>query len=200
MKKILSALVIGSMVLLTGCSTGVAAQIGDTKISQAEVQAKVAEVLAERRKMDTSQMQLSVNEELNRSELRFLLISAIFEKIAKQAGITITQAMQDARAASIYSQVGGSGNLPQALVSAQIAPSDFAIYIKSVLISEDLVTKLKATGLDATQANQMVQKMVLKITQDEGIKINPQYGAWDPTNADLVTLDSAGSAVKQLNK
>jgi len=200
MKKFVSALVIGSMVLLTGCSTGIAAQVGDTKISQAEVQSKVAEILAERRKFDTSQLQLSVNEELNRSELRFLLISAIFEKIAKQAGITVTKAMKDARTASIYNQVGGPANLPQALVSAQIAPSDFPTYVQSVLISEDLVAKLKATGLDQTAANQMVQQMVLKTTKDEGIKINPQYGAWDPANADLVTIDSAGAAVKQLVK
>ena len=84
MKKLISAVaVLSSLLILTACDAGVAAQVGDTKITQSTVQSKVAEILTERRKFDTSQMQVNVGEELNRSELRFLLISMIFEKDRK---------------------------------------------------------------------------------------------------------------------
>lgn len=199
MKKVISALLaVSSLVLLTACDAGVAAQVGDTKISQSIVQSRVAEILTERRKFDTSQMQINVGEELNRSELRFLLISAIFEKLAKQNGINITQAMKDARKAEVYGQVGGVDQLPQALVGAQMAPSDFNLYIQSLLISEALVEKAKAAGVDDANAGAAIQSLVKALTDKEGIKINPQYGAWDPSNADIVTFDAAGSAVKTL--
>lgn len=199
MKKVISALLaVSSLVLLTACDAGVAAQVGDTKISQSIVQSRVAEILTERRKFDTSQMQINVGEELNRSELRFLLISAIFEKLAKQNGINITQAMKDARKAEVYGQVGGVDQLPQALVGAQMAPSDFNLYIQSLLISEALVEKAKAAGVDDANTGAAIQSLVKALTDKEGIKINPQYGAWDPSNADIVTFDAAGSAVKTL--
>ena len=68
------------MAFLTACDAGTAAQIGETKISNETVQNRIAEINAERLKYDTSQMELSVGEELNRAELRFLVISEIFKK------------------------------------------------------------------------------------------------------------------------
>ena len=60
MKKLISGfLAIAGLALLTACDAGVAAQIGDTKISQNTVQSRVSEILAERRNYETSQMQLS---------------------------------------------------------------------------------------------------------------------------------------------
>lgn len=200
MKRVISALlVVSSLSFLTGCDSGVAAQFGDTKISQSTVQSRISEILAERRKYDTSQMQLSAGEALNRSELRFLLISAVFEKLASENGIVITQAMKDSRRAEIYSQVGGVEKLPQALLSAQLAPSDFDLYLQSELISNALIAKAKAAGVADSDTGLALQKLVSQITQKVGVRINPQYGTWDPTSADLVAYDPAGSAVKTLN-
>ena len=130
MKKLISGfLAIAGLALLTACDAGVAAQIGDTRISQNTVQSRVAEILAERRNYETSQMQLSFGEELNRAELRFLVIATIFEKLAEENQINVTKAMVDARKAEILNQLGGPEQLSQALVSAQLAPSDFDFYV-----------------------------------------------------------------------
>lgn len=201
MKRVLSVIaIIGSLVLLSGCDSGVAASIGDTKISQNSVQSRVAEIQTERRKFDTSGIQLIVGEELNRSELRFLLISTIFEKLAKQYGIQITQAMKDARKAEIYNQIGGISQLPQALVNAQIAPSNFDLYVQSILISDALVAKAKAEGATDETTGSAVQKMVAQLALKEKVRVNPQYGTWDPVNADVITFDPAGTAVKTRNQ
>ena len=166
---------------------------------QSTVQGRISEILSERRKMDTSQMQLSTGEALNRAELRFLLISDIFEKLAKENKIEITQAMKDSRRVEIYNQLGGQENLTQALIGAQMAPSDFELYLQSVLISQALVERAKASGISDADTGSAIQQLVKGLTQKVGIKVNPQYGAWDPINADLTAFDPAASAVKPLN-
>lgn len=199
MKKVISALlVVSSLAFLTACDAGTAAQVGDTKVAMKTVQDRVAQILAERRNVDTSQMQLSVGEELNRSELRFLLISVVFEKIAKKSGITISQAMKDSRKATIYGQVGGVENISSALIQAQMAPDDFDLYVQSLLISEALVAKAKAAGVTDENTSAAIQQLVIALSKEEPVKVNPQYGTWDPATADLVTFDSAGTAVKSL--
>jgi hypothetical protein len=197
MKKLISAvLVLSSLAFLAACDAGTAAQIGDTKISNETVQNRIAQINAERRKVDTSQMQLSVGEELNRTEVRFLVISEIFKKIAAKSGIKITQAMKDAKKASIYSALGGTANLSNALVSAQMAPADFDLYIEAVLISDQLSKNAQAAGVAEADIGTAVQQVVLALTKTEKVKINPQFGYWDPASADLVSFDSAGTAVK----
>ncbi|MGI9199006.1 MAG: SurA N-terminal domain-containing protein [Candidatus Nanopelagicaceae bacterium] len=199
MKKLISAvLVIAGSLFLTACNAGVAAQIGDTKISQSTVQDKVAEILTERRNYETSQMQLSVGEELNRAELRFLVIATVFGKLASENDIKVTKAMKDARKAEILTQIGGSEQLGQALVGAQLAPSDFDLYVESILISEQLTERAKAAGVSEEELGTAVQSLVRNLTEKIGIKINPQYGTWDGNAADVTAFDAAGSAVKPL--
>jgi len=197
MKKVISALLVASsFMLLTACDAGTAAQIGDTKISINTVQSRIAEINAERTKYDTSQMQLSVGEELNRTEVRFLVISEIFKKLAEKSGIKITQAMKDAKKASILNSLGGTEQLGQALVSAQMAPSDLDLYIEAVLISDELSKNAVASGISEADVGTAVQQLVKELTKTETVKINPQYGTWDPNQADLAAFDSAGTAVK----
>jgi len=58
-KKILTALALISALTLTACGqVDTAASFGDTKITQAQAQSVIDEILAERTKVDTSQMQL----------------------------------------------------------------------------------------------------------------------------------------------
>jgi hypothetical protein len=197
MKKLISAvLVLSSLAFLTACDAGTAAQIGDTKISMETVQTRIAEINAERLKYDTSQMELSVGEELNRNELRFLVISTIFKKIADKSGIKISQAMKDSKKADIFSALGGADQIGQALVSAQMAPADFDLYVEAVLISDQLSKNAIAAGVAESDVGTAVQQVVLALTKTEKVKINPQFGYWDPNGADLVSFDSAGTAVK----
>ena len=84
MKKILTALVVATGLLLTGCSNvDTALSCGDTKVTTAELQANVDLILAERTKVDISQMQLESGETLLRNQLNFQLLLAGFAEIAK---------------------------------------------------------------------------------------------------------------------
>ena len=91
MKKILAVLTIASALLLTGCSqANEAATIGGFKITQTELQSSIDAVMAERSKVDTSQMQLETGEELNRGQLRFKILMHTFDEIAKELKIEAT--------------------------------------------------------------------------------------------------------------
>ena len=195
MKKIL-AVVAAVALLLTGCSqVGAAATLGDTKITQATVQGSVDSILAERAKVDVTQMQLETGEALNRSQLRFHLLSQLLRALGEELKIKVTKAEIDTRRASILEQVGGAASLPLALVSAGIAPEDLDTYIEAISLSEKISQALVAAGATQDQVGQEIQKLVVAKAKELGVTVNPRYGKWNAETADLEASDPASSAV-----
>ena len=195
MKKIF-AIIAATALLLTGCSqVGAAATVGDTKITQATVQGSVDSILSERGKVDTSQMQLETGESLNRSQLRFHLLSKLLRSLGDELKIKVTKAEIDTRRASILEQVGGTTGLPAALVSAGIAPADLDTYIEAISFSDKISQALVAAGVAEDQVGQEIQKLVVAKAKELGVTINPRYGKWNAETADIQAADSASSAV-----
>ena len=182
--------------LLTGCSqVGAAATLGDVKITQATVQGSVDSILAERAKVDTTQMQLETGEALNRGQLRFHLYSALLRAIGEEIKIEVTKAEIDTRRANILEQVGGAESLPAELVNAGIAPGDLDQYIELISFSEKISQALAASGVTEDQIGIELQKLVAAKANELGVTINPRYGKWDAEVADIVADDPASSAV-----
>ena len=182
--------------LLTGCSqVGAAATLGDVKITQATVQGSVDSILAERAKVDTTQMQLETGEALNRGQLRFHLYSALLRAIGEEINIEVTKAEIDTRRANILEQVGGAESLPAELVNAGIAPGDLDQYIELISFSEKISQALAASGVPEDQIGIELQKLVAAKAKELGVTINPRYGKWDAEVADIVADDPASSAV-----
>ncbi len=195
MKKFL-AIIAATALLLTGCSqVGAAATVGDIKITQATVQGSIDSILAERAKVDTTQMQLETGESLNRSQLRFHLLSKLLRALGEELKIEVTKAEIDTRRASITEQVGGAASLPNALVSAGIAPADLDTYIEAISFSDKISQALIAAGVTEDQVGAEIQKLVVAKSNELGVTVNPRYGKWDPKVADVVANDSASSAV-----
>ena len=182
--------------LLTGCSqVGAAATLGDVKITQATVQGSVDSILAERAKVDTTQMQLETGEALNRGQLRFHLYSALLRAIGEEIKIDVTKAEIDTRRANILEQVGGAESLPAELVNAGIAPGDLDQYIELIAFSEKISQALAASGVAEDQIGVELQKLVAAKANELGVTINPRYGTWNAEVADIVETDPASSAV-----
>lgn len=201
MKKILALVAVAATFVLTGCSqVGAAATVGDIKITQATVQGSIDSILAERAKVDTTQMQLEKGEALNRSQLRFHLLSTLLREVGKELKLSVSKAEIDTRRASILNQVGGEASLPTALVNAGIAPQDLDIYIEAISYSDKISQKLTAAGVTEDQLGSELQKLVVAKAKEIGVSVNPRYGKWDATIADVVATDSASSAVTPANK
>jgi hypothetical protein len=107
----------------------------------------------------------------------------------------VTKAEIDTRRASIIEQVGGTTALPNALVSAGIAPGDLDIYIEAISFSDKISQALIAAGVTQDQVGAEIQKLVVAKSNEMGVTVNPRYGKWDPKVADVVANDSASSAV-----
>ena len=197
MKKILAALTIASALLLTGCSqTNEAASVGGYKITQSELQGSIDAVMAERKGVDVSQMQLESGDALNRGQLRFKILMHTFDEIAKELKIEVTSSQIEAKKATITESVGGKTELPKNLVNAAIAQQDFDTYVRAILISEQITAALTASGVtDADVATKLGQLLSAK-AKELGVKINPRYGVWDDVAGDVVAANVTGDAVK----
>jgi hypothetical protein len=189
-KKILAVLTIASALLLTGCSqTNEAATIGDFKISQTELQSSIDAVMAERSKVDSSQMQLETGEELNRGQLRFKILMHTFDEIAKELKIEVTSSQVGAKKASIIQSVGGEAELPKNLVNAAIALQDFDAYVRAIVISDQIAEALAQSGVAEEEVSTKVGDLLNAKAKSLGVKINPRYGVWDNEIGDVVAAN-----------
>ena len=197
MKKFLAISAIAAALLLTGCSqVGAAATVGDTKITQAVVQGSIDSILAERGKIDISQMELQTGADLNLSQLRFQVLTVLIREVGKDFKAEASKAEIDTRRAGIVEQVGGEAELPKALVGAGIAPQNFDLYLEAVIVSGKISDAIVATGVTQEALGAEITKIVAAKAAQLKVDVNPRYGKWDPINADVVAVDSAGDAVK----
>ena len=196
MKKILTALVVATGLLLTGCSNVDAAlSLGDTKITTAELQANVDSLMAERAKVDTSQMQLESGEPLLRNQLNFRLLILAFSEIEEELDIQITSSEIAARRAEIVEQVGGEEALPAALVSASIAPEYLEGYLRALLTTQKLGEALSMTGVEEAEVQARIQELYVAKINELKIKVSPRYGTWDPVTGTIIASVPASDAV-----
>jgi len=190
-------MIVASALLLTGCSqNNEAATIGDFKISQTELQSSIDAVMAERAKVDSSQMQLESGEELNRGQLRFKILMHTFDEIAKELKIEVTSSAIEAKKATLLNSIGGAAELPKNLVNAAIALQDFDTYIRAIVISDQVAAALSQSGVAAEEVSAKVGDLLNAKAKSLGVKINPRYGVWDNEVGDVVAANVTGDAVK----
>lgn len=198
-KKVLALLAVLSLATVTACGQlNSAATLGDITITQSSFQATLDELITEREAVDTSQMQLEEGGALNRSQLRFMVITTIFDEIAKELKLSVSKTDQATTRSTLVEQSGGEAALSQNLVSAQIAPSNFERYIRAIIITEKLAAALKASGIADDAVDLRITELVNAKAKELKIEINPRYGTWDYDAGDILTSDSAGDAVTSL--
>jgi multidrug efflux pump subunit AcrA (membrane-fusion protein) len=200
-KKFLTVIAVLSALALTGCGKAdTAASIGDITITQAQAQSKIDELLAERAKINTAETQFETGNALNRSQLRFTIITTVFDEIAKELKITVSATELENSRQGIYSQIGGETELSKSLVAAQIAPSNFDRYLRATIISNKLSGALAMGGVAEGDIQAKISELLQKKAEQLNVTVNPRYGVWDDASGDLIAGDSAGSAVVPSNK
>jgi hypothetical protein len=196
-KKILGLIAVISLATLTACGqANSAATLGDITISQAKLQTTVDTLLKEREGQDVSQMQLETGADLNRSQLRFLIIATIFDEIAKELKLEVTKTEIATTSQNMISQSGGEAAFAGNLVAAQIASSNFETYVRAIIISDKISAALVQSGVAEADVSTKLSQLVTAKTKELKIKINPRYGTWDDAAGDIVASDSAGDAVQ----
>jgi hypothetical protein len=194
LKKISAGLL--TLIILTACGQmGSGVAIGETEISSAQIQKYVDEILSERAKVDTSQMNLESGAQLSRTQAQFQIITNILDQVIADKKISITPADVAARRAEIVLQQGGEDQMPQALVSASLAPSNLDKYIKIIMISEKLNEFIIAEGATPESAGDVLTKIVTDTAKKLGVSVNERYGKWNPETASIEEADNTDGAV-----
>jgi len=195
-KKILALLGVISVLALSGCGkVETAATICYITISQASAQATVDEVLAERSKVDTAGMQIQTGNALNRAQLRFIIVTTLFDEIAKELKLEISSTEIEKAKSELITQSGGQEALAKNLVAAEIAPSNFDRYVRAIITSNKLRDALKASGVADADVSGRITQLINAKAAELTVEVNPRYGTWDKDTGDIVATDSAGSAV-----
>jgi len=200
-KKAFVVLALGASLILSACGRVSAAVTMDgITIPETKVQASIDSILAERAKVDTANMQLLTGAALNRAQVRFFIISALFNDMAKELKIEVTPTDIATRKQDIYNQIGGESQLSAALVNAQIAPQDLDAYLRATIISDKLTQGLISSGVAEVDANGRLGELIMKKAESLKIEVNPRYGKWDNTLGDVIEADVAKSAVTTTSK
>lgn len=187
--------VLAALVLTSCSSMNSAITIGDKEFSTSDIQKPVDEVLRDRKKVDTSQMQLPGSDELLRNQVQFSIVGVLLDRIATDKKLSVTNADIAARRTEILTQVGGEAELPKALVSASLAQSNLDAYLKILIISEKLSKDIILSGISSEQAAEEVNKIVVAVAKKLGVKVNPKYGKWNADTASVESSDITDGAV-----
>ena len=183
--------------VLTGCSKmSTAATVGSDEITLEQLQSEVDSILASRKGVDTSQMELETGEALTRSHLSFIIANRIIEEIAKDLKIDISKSDLDAYRLEIYANIGGEANLPSILVSAGIPKEAVDHVLRRDLIIRSITEAEKSAGVDDAQINEDIKKLVADKSDALKIVVNPRYGKWDVKTLSVVETEPTGDAVK----
>lgn len=196
MKRVFLAVLAALALFLTGCSQmNSAATVGEIEITLEELQTQVDSILAQRKDVDTSQMQLEEGEALTRTQLSFMISNILIEEIAKDADIEITDSELEAYKVEIYQNIGGEEMLPSILVSNAIAPESLDSVLRRDLILRKISTAAAQAGSDDAAISQLIQGLVTEKAKNLNIVVNPRYGEWDNTSFSVIAKEPAGDAV-----
>lgn len=196
MKKVFGAILAVAALLLSGCSqVDSAATVGETKIELSELQTQIDTILAERKDVDTSQMQLETGEALTRSQLAYMISNLIIDEVAKSEKIEVSNSDLEAYKVEIYANIGGEANLPNILVNASIPSSGLEEVLRRDLVLRKLSERETAAGGDSAAVNEKIQGLVTEMANKLKVTVNPRYGTWDATTLTVVAAEPAGDAV-----
>ena len=195
--KIISAAL--AVVLLTGCSSmSSGVKVGDEEFSATLIQETVDEILAARKTVDTSQMNLVNGPELLRNQAQFFVLRVLMDQIAKDTGIEVSLADIAERRSDVISRLASPAELPAALVSANLPASNLDPYLKVLIISERLQDNYVKSGGSESELPLYIDKLVVDTANKLGVTVNPKYGKWNPKNASIEPSDATGGAVVPL--
>jgi hypothetical protein len=195
-RKYFIAAIASLALFLTGCSQmNSAATIGDVEITLEALQSQVDSILAERKEVDTSQMQLESGEALTRNQLSFMISNILIDELAKDVEIEISKSELEAYRIEIYQNIGGEEMLPSVLVNAAIAPESLDAVLRRDLILQKISAAASEAGSDDAAVNQLIEGLVSEKANSLKIVINPRYGVWDSNSFAVIPAEPAGDAV-----
>ena len=201
-----SAVVLGAGLLVTGCSPvkmGAAAITGDQRITIATLSTEVTN-LSQAVKMYPGTVQLSQQQETQET-LTWLIRFQINDELARQAGITVTPAQEQAALAQIYAaakaQAQGLSNVTLNLIlAANGVPPNLSSQVGQYQAIQNQFVRqanggtLPTTTPAQTAASAKLQQAQCLAAKNLNIKVNPQFGQLNYTQFQVVSAPNPVAA------
>jgi hypothetical protein len=188
---VIAAVLLGGMLVLSGCSgqqAGSAALIGDSRITEQQLTTTVQEVLsAQGQPVDTAAAPLT-SQTLGR-----MIVIDLVDRLALSNDVVVTQGRIDEQLATYITQAGDKAAMEQTFVQQGVAPSQIEPVIRLNIQAQDLGIKLAPQGT-AEEQGKAVFDAVTALSDELDVTTSPRFGTWDaktlqvgPTPADLAT-------------
>ncbi len=177
-----AALAASAALVLTGCSNqdaGSAATFTDGRITEAELNAQIDEVLAAKGQSGTTEDPGLVQQTLGR-----MITTRLIDELAEDSGITVTQGQIDSMIANYEAQLGGSESLRIAFLSENVAPSQINAFLRLQIQAQALGIELAPRG-SAEEQGAAVYQAVSDYSQQVDTTVSPRFGTWDPQSLSL---------------
>ncbi|MGW5349953.1 SurA N-terminal domain-containing protein [Streptomyces sp. NPDC004031] len=176
---------------LTACGsgpdrTGAAAVVGDQRITVASLQSKVNQVRAAQEASPQSAQLLASSTKLSTQTLTMLVQTAVIERAADDAGVTVSEEEAQQDHAAALEQFGGSDQALNAALLQQfgIAPGEADTYFRTNALLGKLISSLGyQPGSDGGQT--ALLGILTKTADKLGVTVNPRYGTWDKKKASI---------------
>lgn len=170
--------------LLSACAgearPGTAAVIGGERITTSAVQAQVNDVRSAQNRSENPAELIAAVPQLERVKLSTMLQSRLLDRMARNAGITVTpKELEEERKAYEEGNRGAAAFEEAILQKAAVAPDQIERWVRDQVLLNKLNAKY-GEGKLAEPAS--------KAAAELAIDVNPRYGTWD---SQRVTLGDA---------
>ncbi len=168
---------------------GAAATVGNTRISVTALNDAVAVAV---KTPDATTGQLPTRSAAVLSSLTQIIRNDLIADAAKAKGVTVTEAQIQSFLAQQRQSTGSDAATAQQN-GLPLAGLHEAVYEK--LLLDNLLTALAPGVTDQTAQSTALTTYLGKIATQEGVSVNPRYGAYEPTRFDVVASDAFTSPV-----
>lgn len=177
-----AALAASAALVLTGCSNqdaGSAATFNDGRITEADLNTQIDEVLSAKGQSGTTKDPALVQQTLGR-----MITTRLIDQLADDSGIRVTQGQIDEMLANYEAQLGGSESLRIAFLSENVAPSQINAFLRLQIQAQALGIELAPRG-SAEEQGAAVYQAVSDYSQQVDTTVSPRFGTWDPQSLSL---------------
>jgi hypothetical protein len=168
---------------------GAAATVGNTRVSVTALNTAVALAV---QTPDATTGQLPDRTSAVLSSLTLIIRDDLIADAAKAKGVTVTEAEIQAFLAKERTTNGTDEGTAKAN-GIPLAGLHAAVY--QALLLNKLITTVSPGVTDQTAQSAALTTYLGKIATQEGVSVNPRYGAWEPTGFDVVSSDAFASPV-----
>ncbi|WP_149179901.1 SurA N-terminal domain-containing protein [Streptomyces sp. TRM49041] len=177
-----SAALIAAAPLLTACGSdahpGAAAVVGGDRIETSALQAQVRDVRTAQEASPQAEELIKATGDLSREKLNSMIFDRVVEKVAADAGVTVSrkEIQQTRRAAA--QQYGGDKQLAEMLLQQQgIAPDEIDDVVRRNILMNKVADKHGVANTPDGQKK--LTDLFTAASKALDIDVNPRYGTWD---------------------